>query len=53
MRSPAAVCGGVVALPPLATIEDPVVIRKILTDLGLPTEAPATRPPPSDVFDWS
>jgi hypothetical protein len=37
----------------VATIEDPVVIRKILTHLGLPTEAPAPRPPPPDPFDWS
>jgi hypothetical protein len=36
----------------VATIEDPVVIRKILTDLGLPTEVPVPRPPPSDLFDW-
>jgi hypothetical protein len=37
----------------VATIEDPVVIRKILTYLGLPTDVPAPRPPPSDLFDWS
>ncbi|HKA27831.1 MAG TPA: hypothetical protein VKH82_00545 [Candidatus Binatia bacterium] len=39
----------------LATIEDPVVVRKILTHLGLPTEASAPWPPPSDLFDfdWS
>ena len=37
----------------VATIEDPVVIRKILTHLGLPTEVPARRPPPFDLFDWS
>ena len=37
----------------LATIEDPVVVRKILTHLGLPTEASAPRPPPSDLFDCS
>ena len=30
-----------------------VVIRRILTHLGLPTEVPAPRPPPSDLFDWS
>jgi hypothetical protein len=35
------------------TIEDPVVIRRILTHLGLPTEASAPRPPPPDLFDWS
>ena len=32
---------------------DPVVIRRILTHLGLPTAAPARRPPPADLFDWS
>ena len=37
----------------VATIEDPVVIRKILTHFGLPTEAATPRPPPSDLFDWS
>jgi hypothetical protein len=37
----------------VATIKDPLVIRKILTHLGLPTAAPAPRPPPSDLFDWS
>jgi hypothetical protein len=37
----------------VATIEDAVVIRKILTHLGLPTAAPAPRPPPSDLFGWS
>ena len=37
----------------VATIEDPVVMRKILTHLGLPTEVPAPRPPPADLFDWS
>jgi len=37
----------------VATIEDPVVLRRILTHLGLPTEALAPRPPPSDLFDWS
>ena len=26
---------------------------RILNHLGLPTEAPAPRPPPSDLFDWS
>jgi hypothetical protein len=31
----------------------PVVIRRILTHLGLPTAAPTPRPPPSDLFDWS
>ena len=44
-------CGGRMRV--VATIEDPVVIRKILTHLGLPTEVPAPRPPPSDLFDWS
>jgi len=33
--------------------KDPVVIRKILTHLELPTQVPAPRPPPSDLFDWS
>jgi hypothetical protein len=37
----------------VATIEDPVVIRRILTHLGLPTAAAAPRPPPADLFDWS
>ena len=37
----------------VATIEDPVVIRRILTHLGLPTEASAPRPRPSDLIDWS
>jgi hypothetical protein len=37
----------------LATIEAPVVIRKILTHLGLPTQAPAPQPPPADLFDWN
>jgi hypothetical protein len=44
-------CGGRIRV--VATIEDPVVIRKILTHLGLPTDVPAPRPPPSDLFDWS
>jgi hypothetical protein len=44
-------CGGRMRV--VATIEDPVVIRRILTHLGLPTEALAPRPPPSDLFDWS
>src|SRR6266478_2081075 len=29
----------------IATIDDPVVVRKILTHLRLPTEVPAPRPP--------
>ena len=37
----------------VATIEDPVVIGKILTHLGLSIEVPAPRPPPSDLFGWS
>jgi hypothetical protein len=37
----------------VATIEDPVVIRKILAHLGLPTDVPAPRPPPADLFGWS
>jgi hypothetical protein len=28
----------------IATVEDPVVIRKILTHLDLPTEPPAPQP---------
>ena len=44
-------CGGRMRV--VATIEDPVVIRKILTHLGLPTDVAAPRPPPSDLFDWS
>jgi hypothetical protein len=47
---PAAACGGVSRLPPVATIEDPAVIRKIVTHLGLPTEVPAPQPPPRDLF---
>src|SRR5215813_15475879 len=35
-------CGGRMRV--IATIEDPVVIRKILTHLGLPTEPPTPRP---------
>ena len=37
----------------VATIDDPVVIRKIPTHLGLPTEVPAPHPLPSDLFDWN
>jgi hypothetical protein len=37
----------------VATIEEPVVIRKILTHLGLPTEARAPQSPASELFDWS
>ena len=44
-------CGGHMRV--VATIEDPVVIRKILTHLGLPTEVPAPRPPPRGLFAWS
>jgi hypothetical protein len=44
-------CGGRMRV--VATIEDPVVIRKILTHLGLPTEVPAPRPPPTDLFGWN
>jgi hypothetical protein len=44
-------CGGRMRV--VATIEDPVVIRKILTHLGLPTDVPPPRPPPADLFDWS
>jgi hypothetical protein len=38
---------------PLAERAHVAVIRRILTHLGLPTEAAAPRPPPSDLFDWS
>jgi hypothetical protein len=34
----------------IAIIEDPIVIRKILTHLGLPTEPPSPRPPPRDLL---
>ena len=37
----------------VATIEDPVVIRKILGHLGFPTDVPAPRPLPSDLFGWA
>jgi hypothetical protein len=37
----------------VATIEDPVVIRRILTHLGLPTDVQPPRPPPSDLFGCS
>jgi hypothetical protein len=30
-----------------------LVIRRILTHLGLPTAVPTPRPPPADLFDWS
>ena len=38
-------CGGRVRL--VATIEDPVVVRKILRHLGLPAVLPVPRPPPA------
>jgi hypothetical protein len=41
-------CGGRMRV--IATIEDPVAIRKILTHLGLPTEPPTPRPPPADLL---
>jgi hypothetical protein len=44
-------CGGRMRV--VATIEDPLVIRRILTHLGLPTEASPPRPPPADLFGWS
>jgi hypothetical protein len=44
-------CGGRMRV--VATIEDPLVILRILTHLGLPTAARAPRPPPSDLFGWS
>jgi len=37
----------------IATIEDPAVVRRILTHLGLPTEIPAARParpPPGEAW---
>ena len=43
-------CGGRMKL--IAMIEDPAVIAKILTHLGLPTEPPAAhpaRPPPEQL----
>jgi hypothetical protein len=36
----------------VAPIEGPLLIRRILTHLGLPTAAPAPRPPTADLFDW-
>ena len=36
----------------IATIEDPSVIRKILAQLGLPTEVPQPRPPPALGEGW-
>jgi len=44
-------CGGRMRV--VATIDDPVVIRRILTHLGLPTAVPSPRPPPADLFGWS
>ncbi|MFQ5828118.1 MAG: hypothetical protein ACE5JD_03045 [Candidatus Methylomirabilia bacterium] len=35
----------------IATMEDPRVIRQILTHLGLPTEIPQPRPPPAQAAD--
>ncbi len=35
----------------IATIDDPVVIRKILTHLGLPTEPPPPPAPADLLFD--
>jgi hypothetical protein len=47
-------CGGRLRL--LATIEDPPIVTKILTHLGLPTELPtlipARSPPQQDGFDF-
>jgi len=37
----------------VATIEDPGIIRKVLSHLGLSTAAPTPRPPPADRFHWS
>src|SRR5215468_2021147 len=50
---PVRVAGKWLAPGVLATIEAPVVIRKILTHLGLPTQAPAPQLPPADLFDWN
>jgi hypothetical protein len=48
-------CGGRMVL--LATIEDPAVIARILTHLGLPLETgepdPAHPPPEPDASDWA
>ena len=41
-------CGGELTL--IAAIEDPAVIRKILTHLGLPTRAPPKAPARIDEF---
>ena len=41
-------CGGRTRV--IATIEDSVVIRKVLTHLSLPTEVPAPRPPPRNLL---
>jgi hypothetical protein len=47
-------CGG--RLRFIATIEDPPIVTKILTHLGLPTErsplTPARPPPQPDGFDF-
>ena len=42
-------CGGRMRV--IGTIEDPRVIRQILTHLGLPTEIPSPRPPPARAAD--
>jgi len=42
-------CGGRLRL--IATVEDPLVIRRLLADLGLPTEVPRPRPPPARTTD--
>jgi len=36
----------------IATIDDPAVVRRILTHLGLPTDVPAARPPPCADDAW-
>jgi len=41
-------CGGTLTL--LAAIEEPAVISKILTHLGLPTRAPPRAPARIDAF---
>lgn len=43
-------CGGRMRV--IATIEDPRVLHRILTHLGLPTEVPQPRPPPAPAADF-
>jgi hypothetical protein len=37
----------------ITTIDDVIIIQRILTHLGLPTEGPAPRAAPHDLFGWS